>query len=167
MLVSAHDLRVPACRYDVATIALNCGSMYRDCIRDEALARYRTSPCECYIIIIVNVILLLCTQHLGLSADCVFRPGSQQQHTLLQHAHQHQQQCVDQPKASTVPLLRAAPVRWLCSRRPPAATKLLLLLLLVAACRMELYSEHFMNFFDRVEVANFEIASDAFSSFKV
>jgi len=32
---------------------------------------------------------------------------------------------------------------------------------------MELYSEHFMNFFDRVEVANFEIASDAFSSFKV
>jgi hypothetical protein len=33
--------------------------------------------------------------------------------------------------------------------------------------RAELYSEHFMDFFGRVEVANFEIASDAFSSFKV
>jgi hypothetical protein len=38
-----------------------------------------------------------------------------------------------------------------------------------AACvyRAELYSDHFMEFFERVEVANFEIASDAFSSFKV
>jgi hypothetical protein len=34
-------------------------------------------------------------------------------------------------------------------------------------CRAELYSDHFMEFFERVEVANFEIASDAFSSFKV
>jgi hypothetical protein len=27
------------CRYDFPAIALNCGSMYRDCIRDESLAR--------------------------------------------------------------------------------------------------------------------------------
>jgi hypothetical protein len=27
------------CRYDLPAIALNCGSMYRDCIRDESLAR--------------------------------------------------------------------------------------------------------------------------------
>jgi hypothetical protein len=31
----------------------------------------------------------------------------------------------------------------------------------------ELYRDYFMEFFARVEVANFEIASDAFSSFKV
>jgi len=42
---------VPACRYDVAAIALNCGSMYRDCIRDEALARYSSRPCECCLIL--------------------------------------------------------------------------------------------------------------------
>lgn len=30
-------------RYDDPTIALNCGSMYRDCIRDEALARWACS----------------------------------------------------------------------------------------------------------------------------
>eukprot|EP00879_Flechtneria_rotunda_P011050 GHRR01011546.1.p1 GENE.GHRR01011546.1~~GHRR01011546.1.p1 ORF type:complete len:242 (+),score=4.26 GHRR01011546.1:71-796(+) len=33
--------------------------------------------------------------------------------------------------------------------------------------RMELNGKNFMDFFSRVEVANFEIASDAFSSFKV
>lgn len=32
---------------------------------------------------------------------------------------------------------------------------------------MELNGQNFMEFFQRVEVANFEIASDAFSSFKV
>jgi hypothetical protein len=32
---------------------------------------------------------------------------------------------------------------------------------------MELYGDDLMEFFQRVEVANFEIASDAFSSFKV
>jgi hypothetical protein len=26
-------------RYDSPNIALNCGSMYRDCIRDEAITR--------------------------------------------------------------------------------------------------------------------------------
>jgi hypothetical protein len=29
----------PFSRYEDPNIALNCGSMYRDCIRDEALAR--------------------------------------------------------------------------------------------------------------------------------
>jgi hypothetical protein len=40
---------------------------------------------------------------------------------------------------------------------------------LVAICHhsMELYGDDLMEFFQRVEVANFEIASDAFSSFKV
>lgn len=36
-----------------------------------------------------------------------------------------------------------------------------------STCRMELNGQNFMEFFQRVEVANFEIASDAFSSFKV
>lgn len=34
-------------------------------------------------------------------------------------------------------------------------------------CSMELYGDNLMEFFAKVEVANFEIASDAFSSFKV
>jgi hypothetical protein len=34
-------------------------------------------------------------------------------------------------------------------------------------CRMLLEGELFMNFFEKVDVANFEVASDAFSTFKV
>ena len=34
-------------------------------------------------------------------------------------------------------------------------------------CRMLLEGSLFMSFFEKVEVANFEVASDAFSTFKV
>ena len=127
-------------RYDNPAIALSCGAMLRDCMRDESLARC------------LPFADTLCFKHAFNNKPAMKRSSS----ALVQTWP-----C--RPCSCCLLWSGLHAKAWLCAKRTPTRPTNIM----HAACRLVLEGPLFGHYFDKVEVSNFEVASDAFSTFKV